>query len=1366
MRLAKLTVCGFKSFADKTEFTFDQPITGIVGPNGCGKSNVVDAIKWVLGERSSKSLRGTEMIDVIFAGSGGRKSLGTASVALTFENPVITASGSPGSASPGILTDGPSAQPAESERLEDLADRVVAGGEGPGNAAAAPAPENDNELLGGDGGPIDHRVRGRRKLPIDTDIVEVERRLHRDGESEYLVNGRKARLKDIRDLFLDTGVGADAYCIIEQGKVDAMLLASPQERRGIFEEAAGIAKFRQRKVEAERKLERTSTNLAVAREQLDSTERRLRIVKGQAARARTFKDLDARHKALRTRLAFHQYHDLRQRLDGLTSRLTELETARTKAADDLSILEQMRQEAELGRHERADALRRAESELQGALHQKRTAEQRGAMAQSAVESAMAQLAVDREQQQELSRRGAELTDGARAAAEQIAALVERQGEAERTLAEVTGRRTAVVEALAALRADLAAKRTAAANIDRERAAILAAVEQDQRRAAVISEQLARLSAKAATNETERARLTQQRQGHLENASAARTTIEQVDAEHARLTAEAMALSGSRRELAERVAGLEQSHARLDSRRATLAEMASRRVGLSEAVARVLDAREREPAFAGVVGVLSDLIEVEAEHAGAVEAALGANLRALVVSTLMQMPGEPVLAGLAGRVTFAPLRAVGRAASALDAEQGDSSEPAPVGSPSVESGQPLPARPDLGAGAIGIAQLIRTAPGAPAEARANLADLLHRLVGWTYLVRDLDAAMLLSAGPLAGARFVTASGAVLESDGRVTAGVETEDDGKGVLARQAELRGLEVRLTTARTDLENERARVRAIDSEAADLSTRIGQARSTLESQRRTLGSEELRAEQLDAQLERLAREKGTLTEEITGLAERSATLDREQGELRQKAEALARLYTEQADLARVAEDEGGRVQQQADAFTETMTAARVEAGRLAEQAGSARRERQRLESAAEEAQRRAAALEQQVLARAAAAEDHRMAVQEAAATARQAGDAAEGFERQVAEATAHVEEAARATADLSQRVVIAREHSGTVERDWHAVETARREIEVRRESIEERTLAEIGLDLAAEYAAFRDMVVEGLFPEHLGGGAPGEGAAVPFDPVQATTAIAELAREIKALGHVNLDAIEEEGQLAGRNEALAAQVADLDQAAVQLHDLIQKLADASRGRFKATFELITEHFAGESGMFRRLFGGGKAEVRLMPVVRDGVETGETDWLESGIEIIAKPPGKEPRSISQLSGGEKSMTAVALLMSIFRSKPSCFCVLDEVDAALDDANVDRFCRVVEQFTDTSSFIVITHHKRTMHTANQLFGVTMQERGVSKRVSVRVDQVGPDGKIRATDDHAQASDGHGDDAGDGALRRGLAGMRGQTPAPVS
>lgn len=233
-----------------------------------------------------------------------------------------------------------------------------------------------------------------------------------------------------------------------------------------------------------------------------------------------------------------------------------------------------------------------------------------------------------------------------------------------------------------------------------------------------------------------------------------------------------------------------------------------------------------------------------------------------------------------------------------------------------------------------------------------------------------------------------------------------------------------------------------------------------------------------------------------------------------------------------------------------------------------------------------------------------------------------------------------------------------------------------------------------------------------------------PVEREAAAARIEELRAAIKRLGNVNLDAIEEEKELVGRNEDLVRQVADLDAAREQLIALIEELNDLSRERFRETFEAIRENFAGAGGMFRRVFGGGKADMHLLP----SEETGEVDWLESGIDIVAKPPGKEPRSIKLLSGGEKTMTSVALVMAIFQSKPSPFCLLDEVDAALDDANVERFCGVLHTFLDRSHFVIITHNKRTMQAADQLYGVTMQERGVSKRVAVRFDQVGADGHI--------------------------------------
>lgn len=314
-----------------------------------------------------------------------------------------------------------------------------------------------------------------------------------------------------------------------------------------------------------------------------------------------------------------------------------------------------------------------------------------------------------------------------------------------------------------------------------------------------------------------------------------------------------------------------------------------------------------------------------------------------------------------------------------------------------------------------------------------------------------------------------------------------------------------------------------------------------------------------------------------------------------------------------------------------------------------------------------------------------------------------------------------------------ARTAYSAVEREWHSLELAKRELEVKRENLQERAAEDLRLDLQTEYGEYQQMMAGGDVRR--------------IDTSEAALRIDTLREAVKKLGSVNIEAIDEESTLEEQNQGLVTQVADIDAACAQLRELITRLNEVSRVLFGEVFTRIQQNFGGDGGMFRKLFNGGKAEVRLMPLFKeveeaDGtirkVETQETDLLESGIEVVAKPPGKEPRSINQLSGGEKTLTAVALLMSIFRSKPSCFCILDEVDAALDEGNVGRFNTVVREYTDRSSFIVITHNKRTMQTADRLYGVTMQERGVSTRVSVRFDQVGKDGAIKSSvnGDHAE------------------------------
>jgi chromosome segregation protein len=1363
LRLSKLTLSGFKSFADKTEFSFDHVITGIVGPNGCGKSNVVDAIKWVLGERSSKSLRGQEMIDVIFAGSAARKPSGMASVALTFDNPIQEIA----EVAEKTRSDPEKTQDLiEEEPAQVTSDNLVKP-EAPTQSPSSPRPSALSASSA-----ISSSC--RRALPIDTDTVEIERRLYRDGESEYLINGKTARLKDIREMFLDTGVGADAYSIIEQGKVDAMLLASPQERRVIFEEAAGIAKYKQRRIEAQRKLERTQANLTTTREQLDSTERRLRLVRGQAAKARKFKELDESLKAWRMALAFDQYEDLVERLSGLTSRQTALSSDRDNAGRQLADLEAKKQEAELTRHELASQHKALEQDLLSAQHAGQQATQRKAMLERAVEEAQRQTSVDRARLDESQQRLNDTESALTQQADSIAATGESLADAERRLSAAGQQRAEVLEQLNERRQAAQQKQAAAARIDRERIGLLASISAESKRSDTLREQAHHLAAKASKLTEDDSRLRQSIAEAKDSTQQAAEHAQNLECRLGALEEEVSRLSTDRRELADRAKSIEQDLVRLDSRRATLQEMVETRAGFADAVRSVLKSKQSGQSFRSVIAPLADLIEtrpdVTPDAAAAVELALGHDLQALIVESAATLPARDELANLPGRVTFLPMVSTTPCKDSVP-----SVDPALCGLTTESTGR-----------FVALRSLVRARDGDKADPR--LQDLLDRVLGRTYLVSDLDVALLLSTGPLAGqrARFVTRDGMLLDHDGRVHAGsgaATTPDAATGLLRRRAELESLRIRVGDLVTILDQERTNLKNVDAQAGDLSAQAGQVRQSLAQQQRTVLTEQNKLDRLTADLARIQREHAALSQEQSQLQDRLAKLDHDRQSLQDRADSLGRLQEEEAQAAHAIESDLRSIQLRADSASEQMTTAKVEVSRLTEQAASARRELSRLELSRDELSRQLRDLAGHIEHLDSKLAEHAAAIQDCDKQITYANDESENLAEAANVVQVQLEGATISATQLAEQVHLSRQQFSVLERDWHSLEVSRRELEVKRENMEERTLEEVSIDLPREYPEYKQMMAGG--------------DVTRIDTSEAALQIDTLKEAVRKLGSVNLDALEEELTLEAQNETLVKQVADIDAARQQLEELIEKLNQVSKDRFADVFSKIQQNFGSESGMFRKLFGGGKAEVRLMNLMKevegpDGsiqkVETNETDLLESGIEVIAKPPGKEPRSISQLSGGEKTLTAVALLMSIFRSKPSCFCVLDEVDAALDEGNVGRFNHVIREYTDRSHFIVITHNKRTMQSADRLYGVTMQERGVSTRVSVRFEQVGKDGQISSD---AKTLADHRAEAGAAALnthaiseaaptepavvaepkprkkpslKRALAEMRDPTPAP--
>lgn len=1334
LRLSSLIVAGFKSFADKTTFSFSDPITGIVGPNGCGKSNVVDAIKWVLGERSSKSLRGKEMIDVIFAGSAGRKPSGMASVTLTFENPKMTQElvaklqDHAGLTEPIEESDAPNEtdHPEHDSHISD-ADADRAAEEGESEAAAI----------------ITQRSRIGRPLPIDSDVVAVERRLYRDGKSKYIINSRTARLKDIRDLFLDTGIGADAYSIIEQGKVDRMLLASPMERRVIFEEAAGIAKYRQRRVEATRKLEKTETNLVRTREQLDSTERRLRLVKGQASKARRFTELDDEYRALRMALAFEQYDDIRQRLDGLTSQITSLEDEKQRTE---GLLRESEDESNAINEEylqRTRALREVESSLTSARHLAETAQQRGEMTINAIEEAARSVEVETTRLEEANVKLHELDESLSRHNQGVTTLEAQLAAAEASLHQANETKHKSAREATQYRQTLDESRATCASIEREHATLIARVQSDERRLESIEEQGTKLSDRQSELSSQRDSTQSQIQSAQSKSQELQSQVDNLDAKLAQITAHEQRVGNERSQLATIVDELDEQRVRLETRHSTLDEMVKSRVGLDDAVREVLDRKDQGNGFAGVIGSLAELIEVPAEYASQIESALEDALQSVVVESLSQMPNADELAQLPGRVTFLPL--VG-----LDSDNAPSdlafNQLAAIAGPRITR----------------LRTLVRSRNG-----DQQIETLLDRVLATTLLVSDLDSAMLLAAGPLRGiqARFVTAKGTVIEPDGRVCGGPANASQAAGLLARRAELDELSTVLTEHVQEFELKREELISVDADAAQLAQQRSELHSALGTSKQQLVEQKHARDRHQSDLDRLTREIERTADELLAIRSRTDEIQSERNELEARAVKLEGLLLEQQVRATNAQELLDGIERTLEDANEKVSSARVLASTVHEKLRSEQRQLAQTQNQRDETERGCAMAQRHIERSAAILDEHQRVARESMEQEKQANAQIVNLEELATERLSLVKESQDRRSQINERLASVRDTADAFQRDFHAIELAKRETEVKRENIEERTLEDLGMDLIFEYPEYRHMMKDDDVDR------------IETDPTQARVNV--LKTEIKKLGNVNLNAIEEESNLSQRNDELISQVKDIDEARIKLATLIEKLNVASRTNFGEVFESIQQEFGGRNGMFRRLFGGGRAEVRLMPLVKDvdgqKVVTDEIDLLESGIEVIAKPPGKEPRSINQLSGGEKTMTAVAMLLAIFRSKPSCFCVLDEVDAALDEANVGRFCSTLDIFAKQSRFIVITHNKRTMQATNKLFGVTMQERGVSKRVEVRFDQVGDDGHIDASaikeSDKSEAaiesiSDPNpSEDQPTGPLRAALASMREENAPPV-
>jgi chromosome segregation protein len=1258
MRLKSLHLVGFKSFADRTEIGLDAQLTAIVGPNGCGKSNIVDAVRWTLGEQSAKQLRGAEMADVIFGGTDSRKPTGYAEVSLLVSN-------------------------------ED------------------------------------------RRLPVDYDEVVITRRLYRSGESEYLLNKEPVRLRDIRQLLMGTGMGMNAYSIIEQGKVDLLLSAGAKERRVVFEEAAGISLFKAQRHECELKLDRTEQNLLRVGDIIEEVEKQLRSVKYQAAKARRYQEYAARLKELRARLSLGDYADLVRSMEEAERTLAEV-TAAADSAD--AARRQLVQQT--------DALEAELTHLDGQLHAADSAVVELTGRITTAEGAAEHYA---DSAQRLDRQAQDHDQRQADARRQHDAAQARRQELDSALADLQQRLLRCHETMAQAEAQLAAL---AADVDRQARDSEAAKDQAIEVLRQVSRVQNDLGAVAGLERTLSAQ--HERQAARRDQLAARRTHEEADVERLRAAEQDLALrlaaardrqariaqdraeaGAALREAEARLAAQRQEHSALAGRRSGLADLEARLAGVGEAVKRLLARAQGTP---GVHGLIADLIRVPREYAAAVEAVLGDLADCLLVDTRRL--------------------AVALAAEARDPKDGaaddrvgflcrDGVRPIitePVAAPSSDPAAAHPA-------ALGrVMDVIDAQPAA----RAALATVLNG----TVIVRDLETALAAASNGLSSRRVVTLAGDVIAPDGTLLAGSRSAASVSGNapvpaaaqagaapspaiggrIWRRAEIQHLTERLAALDQDLarceaevSDVRARLQAIDAAAQD----AARAADQLHQERNRTAHE----------LERQVREVKGLADEIALLTSEIAAADDDLAEARTRHAALIDRQTElearhQRLEAEIAERETALAARRRETAErrDALTRIQVEAA----DAKARRAETERNLRAADEA----LALWQSTCEKAA----------DAAARARAEADdarrAAEDARTRLAQLRLDREQAAQQRAALAaQRQALADRRAALIaQRDRVAAErdqlNARRqdllvrtgELRVKGEDLVQRTRDELGMDLAAmlaqtasqaaspadagapQAASPGDAESPGAAPvagrPGLEQASPGDRAWEDLDAIRAE--IADLREKIERLGGVNLEAIQELDQLEIRATFLNNQRDDLTKAKTDLENVIRKINKQCREMFQTTFDQVREQFR---DLFRKLFGGGQADVFLVPE-----EGQEVDVLESGIEIIARPPGKEPRALSLLSGGEKVMTAVALLLAVFRSNPSPFCILDEVDAALDESAIGRFAAVLREFLDKSQFIIVTHNKRMMSVADTLYGVTMPEAGVSRVMTVRLEEV--------------------------------------------
>jgi len=1240
LRLKRVDIQGFKSFCDKTELRFPGVgMAAVVGPNGCGKSNLSDAISWVLGEQSAKSLRGTRMEDVIFAGTRERKPVGMAQVTLSLVDPLGR-------------TEIPGLKPEHAHPPAVAAEAGSGNGNGNGNGHA-----NGHS----------HHGNGH----AEAQEITITRRLFRSGESEYLINGKHARLRDIQELFTGSGLGPESYAIIEQGRVGQILSSKPLDRRNVIEEAAGIGRFKTKRRLAEAKLEGAKQNLTRVFDILEEVSRQLNSLKRQASKARRYEELKGELQTeLRTALA-GRYRIMEQEASRVALELSQ-------ATERLQEINAGVEKEEVSLGEARQELYQIESSLTGSRGKLASLQLEAERTRGQIESQQKQIAsIEHRRAQgeaesgELEKSLARLEEERATQGALLEELSAKSGEARQRLAAKNAERDALQTQVSAKERELEASRQLVVRLLGESSSLKNQLGQIEAFLASMDRDTARVGRDEQAASADLERLSTQKDEFSARLSQRQLELESITDQRRRVEADL----GTRRESAQQarqaLESLRQETSRLKARRDSLEEILSHRAYTTESVKRLFTAVERGETDLKPAGVLADFIELkEARFEKATEEFLHDELEYVVVREWDEARRgiEVLRADLDGRATFL-----------VEPRLGEDTGPV------AEAASSLP-EPAIGpeTGIIGrlsdglrFTNGLTNAPAAllPRLARCFLADgreSAQRLAtrypdlyfllpdGVCYHGRAVSGGKKTSSGPLALKRELRELSVLTQTKATALAATQQE------LSRlEAEIQSLSENLERLRTEQQRQEKETLALDHEMRKISEEQSRANHRLSVSR--------------LELERLTRESERARAELA--AKQALVEEKEQ----------ARHTQEQAFEQGRAEAE--QLRAQAGQLAEEHSILRVEVAGLEERKRGLESAMERIESQARGVSRRrqelAAEMERLANSAAQLTASNGQLQERASALAGEIEATGEAVNRLAAQ-----EQAQRASvSDREENLKQLRAQSATAHESRSQIELdlVRRQSDLKH--LDETSRKELSASLAE--------LVQGMET------GPDEAAVA-----EAEQKVEEIRRRIESLGPVNPEALNEYQEAQQRYDFLNTQRQDLLDSIRDTEKAIQDIDVESRKRFTEAFHAINENF---KQMFVTLFGGGTGEMRL---------TGEGDSLDQGIELVAQPPGKRLQNVLLLSGGEKALTAVALLMAIFRYQPSPFCILDEVDAPLDEANVGRFTRLIRDMSAQTQFIVITHAKKTMEAAESLFGVTMQEQGVSKLVSVRFQAAAP------------------------------------------